>query len=208
LIIIRHEKEHSLRSHDHHGRHGGHRHHGLHGLLHAARHGFRGRGWGGDEEGRGGRRRRVFDSGELRLLLLKLIADEPRHGYELIRAIEALSNGLYAPSPGLVYPTLTMLHEMGQIEETGPAGARKAFAVTAAGTEHLAAHKAEVDALLARLAELGATRERTDGGPIRRAMQNLRAVLANRFERDDVPAGTVHQIAAILDEAAQRIEKL
>ena len=208
--MIRHEKEHSLRSHDHHhGRHGGHRHHGaLHAALHGLRHGFRGRGWGGDEEGRGGRRRRVFDSGELRLLLLKLIADEPRHGYELIRAIEALSNGQYAPSPGLVYPTLTMLHEMGQIEETGPAGARKAFAVTPAGTEHLAANKATVDALLARLGELNAARERSDGGPIRRAMQNLRAVLANRFDRDDVPAGTVHQIAAILDEAAQRIEKL
>jgi DNA-binding PadR family transcriptional regulator len=175
----------------------------------AARHGFRGRGgWGGEEEGRGGRRRRVFDSGELRLLLLKLIADEPRHGYELIRAIEELSGGQYAPSPGLVYPTLTMLHEMGQIEETGADGPRKAFAVTPAGTEHLAANKAAVDALLARLGELNAARERSDGGPIRRAMQNLRTVLVYRFERDEVSPDTVHQIAAILDEAAQKIEKL
>ncbi|WP_296385755.1 PadR family transcriptional regulator [Reyranella sp.] len=192
-----------MRHDDHRGRHGGHRHHG-----HGSRHGFRRHGWGGDEEGRGGRRRRVFDSGELRLVLLKLIADEPRHGYELIRAIEELSGGVYAPSPGVVYPTLTMLHEMAQIEETESGGARKAFSVTAEGTAHLAAHKADVEALLARLAELSSARQRTDGGPLRRAMQNLRTVLVYRFDRDDVAADTVHQAAAILDEASQRIEKL
>ena len=157
--MFRYEKEQSLRHDDHRGgRHGGHRHHG-----HGGRHGSRHHGWGGEDEGRGGRRRRVFDSGELRLVLLKLIADEPRHGYELIRAIEELSGGLYAPSPGVIYPTLTMLHEMAQIEEAAPSntqsgGARKAFSVTAEGTAHLAAHKADVDALLARLAELSSAR--------------------------------------------------
>jgi DNA-binding PadR family transcriptional regulator len=161
-----------------------------------------------DEGRRGGRRGRVFDSSELRLVLLKLIADEPRHGYELIRAIEELSGGSYGPSPGLVYPTLTMLHEMGQIEEAASGGARKAFAVTASGTEHLATNKAEVDTLFARLGELATARERTDGGPIRRAMQNLKTALVYRFDRDDVAPDTVHQAAAILDEAAQRIEKL
>jgi DNA-binding PadR family transcriptional regulator len=164
------------------------------------------RGWSGEE--RGGRRRRVFDSGELRLILLKLIADQPRHGYDLIRAIEELSGGVYVPSPGIVYPTLTMLNEMGHIDEASSDGARKAFSISADGAEYLAARKAEVDALLARLAELASARERTDGGPIRRAMQNIRAVLVNRFERGDVSAETMHQAAAILDEAAQRIEKL
>jgi len=179
--------------------------------MHGGRHGLRRHGWGGEDEGRG-RRRRVFDSGELRLVLLKLIADEPRHGYELIRAIEELSGGLYAPSPGVIYPTLTMLHEMGQIEEAQSAaqagGARKAFSVTTEGSQHLVAHKADVDALFARLAELSSARQRTDGGPLRRAMQNLRTVIINRFDRDDVAPDTVHQAAAILDEAAQRIEKL
>ena len=193
---------------DHHGRHGGHRHHG-----HGGRHSFRRHGRGGEDEGRGGRRRRVFDSGELRLVLLKLIADEPRHGYELIRAIEELSGGVYAPSPGVIYPTLTMLHEMGQIEEADQSGnqsggARKAFSITPAGTEHIAAQKADIEALFSRLAELSSARQRTDGGPLRRAMQNLRTVLIERFDRDDVAIDTVHQAAAILDEAAQRIEKL
>ena len=157
---------------------------------------------------RGGRSRRMFDGSELRLVLLKLISDQPRHGYELIRAIEELSGGLYVPSPGVVYPTLTMLHEMGQIEEAVSGGARKAFSVTPEGAEHLVARKTEVEALFARLIQLASARERTDGGPIRRAMQNLRTVLMYRLDREDVPADTLHQAAAILDEAAQRIERL
>ncbi len=193
-----------MRVHDHHHACGyrGHHHHMI------GRHGVRRGGWGREEGERGGRRRRVFDSGELRLILLKLIADQPRHGYDLIRAIEELSGGVYVPSPGIVYPTLTMLNEMGQIEEASSDSARKAFSITGDGTDYLTARKAEVDALLARLAELASMRERTDRGPIRRAMQNLRAVLINRFERDDVTSETMHQVTAILDEAAQRIEKL
>src|SRR6478736_6554798 len=174
---------HSFHHHSHgHGRHEGRSggHFGGHPGHHfgpRGRHGF-GRGdWRGSDEGRGGRRRRVFDSNELRLVLLKLIADEPRHGYELIRAIEDLTGGFYVPSPGVVYPTLTMLQEMGQIEEAASGGARKAFAVTAEGTALLAEKKEEVAALFARLAELATARERTDGGPIRRAMQNLKMAL-------------------------------
>src|SRR5580704_16826263 len=109
---------------------------------HGGRHGHWRDGWDQADEGRGGRRRRVLDSTELRLVLLKLIADQPRHGYDLIRAIEELTGGFYVPSPGVVYPTLTLLQEMGHIEETPSEGARKAFTVTAAGTEHLAGKKA------------------------------------------------------------------
>jgi DNA-binding PadR family transcriptional regulator len=101
-----------------------------------------------------------------------------------------------------------MLHEMGQIEEAASGGARKAFSVTPEGTEHLVARKAEVDALLARLMQFATARERTDGGPIRRAMQNLKAALIYRLDREGVPAETLHQAASILDEAAQRIERL
>jgi len=197
-----------MRLHDHRGghSHGHHHHFGAGGG--GGRRGFGRGGWGEPEDGRHGRRRRIFDAGELRLVLLKLISDQPRHGYELIRAIEELSGGLYVPSPGVVYPTLTMLHEMGQIEEAVSGGARKAFSVTSEGTEHLVARKTEVEALFARLIQLATARERTDGGPIRRAMQNLRTVLMYRLDREDVPAETLHQAAAILDEAAQRIERL
>jgi hypothetical protein len=80
---------------------------------------------GGERPG-GGRRPRMFDGSELRLVLLRLIADEPRHGYDLIRAIEALTGGAYAPSPGVIYPTITLLDEMGFIEEQQSQGARSA----------------------------------------------------------------------------------
>lgn len=187
---------HSHDSHEHRSRHRG------------GRHGF---GWGEPEDGHrggGGRRRRVFDSGELRLILLKQIADQPRHGYELIRAIEELSGGVYVPSPGVVYPTLTMLQEMGQIEEAASDGARKAFAVTAEGAAHLASKAEEVPALLERLAKLAHMRERSDGGPVRRAMQNLKTVLMDRLDREGVKTETLHQIASILDDASQKIERL
>ena len=190
--------------HHHHGEEG-HRHH-------FGRRGFGGprHGWHSEAgEGRGGRgRRRVFDSSELRLVLLKLIADEPRHGYELIRAIEELTGGSYVPSPGMIYPTLTMLDEMGHIAEVKSDGARKAFTITPEGTVHLVERQAEVDALFARLAELANVQERTDAAPIRRAMENLRAVLIHRLGRDGVQKQTVHDAVALLDEAAQKIERL
>ncbi|MEI7873437.1 MAG: PadR family transcriptional regulator [Alphaproteobacteria bacterium] len=199
-------------SHHSHGRGHGHGRHEDHPGHHfgprGGRHGFGHGDWRGPEEGRGGRRRRVFDSNELRLVLLKLIADQPRHGYELIRAIEDLTGGFYVPSPGVVYPTLTLLQDMGQIEEAASDGARKAFAVTADGSAQLAAKKDEIEALFARLAELATQRERSDGGPIRRAMQNLKMVLISRLESGEVKTETLHQVASILDDAAQKIERL
>lgn len=173
----------------------------------AAPGGFRpGGGWGRGE--RGGGRRRVFDSGELRLVLLALIAQQARHGYDLIRAIEERTGGAYAPSPGVIYPTITLLQDMGHIEEQAGESARRLFAATAEGRLHLDERRAEVEALFARLDALAAMREKTDGGPVRRAMHNLRSVLQDRLSRDDVPGETLHEVAALLDEVAQKIERL
>ncbi len=170
--------------------------------------GFGRGGWGRPEGGGGPRGRRMFDGGELRLLLLKLIGEQPRHGYDLIREIEERSGGGYAPSPGVVYPTLTLLDEMELIAETRTEGAKKQFAITEAGTAHLAENAAVVAALFARLAELGSQQARTSGGPIRRAMGNLRTVLQERLGDPEVGADTLHEVAAILDEAARKIERL
>jgi DNA-binding PadR family transcriptional regulator len=150
----------------------------------------------------------MFDSGELRLVLLKLIADEPRHGYDLIRAIEEMTGGAYAPSPGVIYPTLTMLEDMGLIEEQAADGARKAFAATAEGKAHLAERQEEVDALIARLTGLGEDKKKAGGAPIGRAVGNLLSALWHRVTREGTDEDNLHEIAAILDEAAQRIERL
>jgi DNA-binding PadR family transcriptional regulator len=189
-------------------RHCGERHAGPRGGRHE-----RGEGgpWEADESGRGhgrgGGRRRMFDGSELRLVLLKLIADKPRHGYDLIRAIEERTNGAYAPSPGIVYPTLTLLSDMGLISEQLTEGARKQFAVTPDGSAHLADNAAEVAAMFARLDALAAQRDRTDSVPVRRAMHNLKSVLISRLgeglDRDKLLAAV-----ALIDEAAQKIERL
>jgi DNA-binding PadR family transcriptional regulator len=188
----------------HKGRMRGHEGHPLHAIFGHHRRGFGGRGGRGE----GGGRRRMFDAGELRLVLLKLIEETPRHGYDLIREIEDRTGGAYAPSPGVIYPTLTLLADMGLIEEAKSEGAKKLFAITHAGTVHLTEKTIDVEAAMAKLAQMGAQSERTDGAPIRRAMGNLREVLQNRLSRDDVTVETLHEVTALLDEAAQRIERL
>ena len=167
---------------------------------------------GGGRGGPGrGPRGRVLDGGELRLVLLKLIADEPRHGYELIKAIEALSGGHYAPSPGMVYPALTHLADLGEVVET-PDGSRKRYAIADAGTQVLASDAAAVASAMARLEDLAALDTRGESGPARRAMHNLHAALRARMAQpdgDDAARRALQlDIAAILDEAVQRIERL
>ena len=159
---------------------------------------------------RGGRRRRgrTVESGELRLVLLRLIAEEPRHGYDLIRAIEELTGGEYVPSPGVIYPTLTLLQDMGFIEEAPGEGARKPFQVTEAGRKHLEEKETEADAIYDRLADLAPDPDRSAGPAIGRAVKNLMTALSHRIGRDGLDEDLLHEIAAILDEAAQRIERV
>ena len=164
-------------------------------------------GWSG-RRGGGRRSRRMFESGELRLVLLKLIADEPRHGYDLIRAIEDLTGGEYAPSPGVVYPTLTLLQDMGLIEEAPGAGPRKPFQVTEEGRAHLEEKADEVEALFDRLEEIAPKESHHGGATIGRGIQNLMAAVRNRVSRVGWDEDLTHEITAILDEAAQRIERL
>ncbi len=158
----------------------------------------------------GGRSRRMFDGAELRLVLLRLIADTPRHGYELIKAIETLTGGAYAPSPGVVYPTLTLLDEMELIAEQASEGSRKRFAVTDAGRAHLDEQAETVATLMARLEALAAQRAQGegDGAPVRRAMHNLRHAVMDRVKRADAEPELLHEIAALIDEVAQKVERL
>ena len=141
-------------------------------------------------------RRRMFEGGELRLVLLKLIADEPRHGYDLIRAIEELTGGEYAPSPGVVYPTLTLLQDMGLIEEAAGEGPRKPFQATDEGRAHLEERSEEVEGLFERLADLEPARRPSSAGPaIGRAIRNLMTALSHRVSRDGLDDDLLHEIA-------------
>ena len=162
------------------------------------------------------RRGRMFGTGELRLALLALINEEPRHGYELIRAIEDMTGGGYAPSPGAVYPTLQMLEEEGLIKQTKPksedeeGGSKKPFKTTKAGKAELKDREDEVDALMGRLGEHGERAEKVKqkSPDLFRAMGNLASVLKNRANAGKLDKETIDEIVDIIDEVAKRIERL
>jgi DNA-binding PadR family transcriptional regulator len=203
------------------GRHG---HRGW-GAWKAAGRGFGGWGggsggdWGGDwgfgpgggrpGNFRGGGRGRMFAGGELRLVLLKLIGDEPRHGYELIKAIEELTGGVYAPSPGTVYPTLSLLEDEGAIApREGDTGSRKAFSATAQGEAELTEKADEIEAIFARLTGVGESQERSHKPELFRAMANLASVLKHRYRTGTIDKVTIEAIVDLIDDAAKKIERL
>lgn len=176
--------------------------------------GFAG-GWDDDEDEdwpRGARlhrrRRRVFGQGELRLALLALIREEPRHGYELIKAIEELTGGEYAPSPGAVYPTLQMLEDEGMIAEAEAEGSKKPYEATVEGIAELDSRADELDGLMERLSRMGEKRSHVRSPDLFRAMGNLASVLKNRARAGKLDKAAIDEIVDIIDEVAKRIERL
>jgi DNA-binding PadR family transcriptional regulator len=154
-----------------------------------------------------GRRGRIFEQGDLRYVLLKLIADKPSHGYELIKDIEDRLGGAYSPSPGVVYPTLTLLEELGLIRAVQSEGARKAYEITDEGRATLEKNNRVVEEIFRRIGEMA---ERLGARPphqIVRAMENLRLALRLRLERGKLSEQQIADVAAALDAAAQTVER-
>ncbi|MDE2301845.1 MAG: helix-turn-helix transcriptional regulator [Sphingomonadales bacterium] len=163
----------------------------------------------GHHRGEGGRRGKRFAGETLRLMVLALLEGGPQHGYQLIRGFSERSGEAYAPSPGVLYPLLTLLADMGLIEEVAGDGAgKRSFALTAAGRTELAGHRDAAEAALARLAELSQEASRTDPAPVRRAMLNLRTAALQRLSAGDGDAELGFRVAEILDAAARDIERL
>ncbi|ASJ90674.1 PadR family transcriptional regulator [Porphyrobacter sp. CACIAM 03H1] len=162
----------------------------------------------GEERGRRGRRGRMFAQGELRLALLALIAETPRHGYELIKEIEEMTGGAYAPSPGAVYPTLQLLEDEGAIEEAEAEGAKKPFAATQQGRDELESRQDEVETLMRRLGRHGERTTTVRSHDLFRAMGNLGSVLKNRARAGKLDEHTINEIVDMIDEMAKRIERL
>jgi DNA-binding PadR family transcriptional regulator len=174
-------------------------------------------GGGGGGEMRIGR---MLAQGDLKLIALALIEQQPRHGYDIIKALEEKTAGLYAPSPGVVYPTLTFLEEVGHVTSQAE-GAKKLYAITAEGRAWLEENRAIADAVLDRLAAFGeralSTRLREDDARqsavesrcelpplVEAALVNLRAAAARKLTGD---AEAEAEIVAILARAAGEIRK-
>jgi DNA-binding PadR family transcriptional regulator len=180
-------------------------------------HGFGGRhGMGGGDMMRAGR---MLAQGDLRLIALALIAEQPRHGYEIIKVLEDKTAGWYSPSPGIVYPTLTYLEEAGYVTAQAE-GAKKLYTITDEGRAHLDENRDFVDAVLERLAAMGervARMRRRFGDDdederrgasvprlVRAALENLREVAAKRLE-DDAEAEA--KVVEVLARAASELKK-
>lgn len=160
---------------------------------------------GGPRRGRG-RPGKALEQGDLRWLALDLIAEEPRHGYDIIKAIEEALSGHYAPSPGAVYPLLTMLEETGLIEAEAQ-GAKKLYRLTDAGGAEVVANADQIAAAKARLSE---ARERFGGAPapeLMRALGNLRAAVQVRMAKGDLTGDALAAVTAAIDRAAGEIER-
>ncbi|HEX7864345.1 MAG TPA: PadR family transcriptional regulator [Variovorax sp.] len=164
---------------------------------------------GGRGGGSGGGR--VFGHGGLRFVLLQLIANKPSHGYELIKAIEDRLGGSYAPSPGVVYPTLTLLEEMGYLSvETADGSGRKSYSITDSGREFLQANREMADAMMARMSG-GVDGAGPRGGrppQVTRAIENLKLAMRMRLSGAALTEQQAHEFAAVLDAAAQQIERI
>jgi DNA-binding PadR family transcriptional regulator len=177
--------------------------------------GFGGRhGMGGGDMIRAGR---MLASGDLRLIALALIAEQPRHGYEIIKVLEDKTAGWYSPSPGIVYPTLTFLDEAGYVTAQSE-GAKKLYTITEEGRAYLDENRGFVDAVLERLTEwgekvsrmrlrFGADESERNGLPrlVRAALDNLRVVAAERLEKD---ADAEPKVVDVLARAAQELRRV
>ncbi len=165
------------------------------------------RGHGGGGRMGGGRLGRFFEHGDLRLVVLGLIAEKPRHGYEIIKAIEDNAGGAYSPSPGTIYPTLTMLEEQGYIAVTPSQDNKKSYVLTNEGTAFLEEHRSSVEALRARMASLHEARGNGPAPQIIRATENLKLALRLRLNQGPLSEEQIRRIAALLDQAAGEIER-
>lgn len=161
-----------------------------------------------DDGGPGrGRRRggRALDYGELRLLILSIIAEKPAHGYELIRAVEERFGGTYAPSPGVLYPTLAWLDDVGYATAEAAGGSRKSYRITPEGEAFLMANRAGLNGLNARCAKDGQGRPRHAPAAILEAMDGLKSAIRCRIAGPQIDDAESERIAEILRDAARKI---
>lgn len=166
-------------------------------------HGPRGR------EGGGGRGARMFEQGALRIVMLHLLQEKPRHGYDMIKAIEQLVGGGYSPSPGVIYPTLTLLEEMGFASVQGEEGGKKLYSISPEGQAHLQEpdNAQALQQVLQKFALRRQERPDADSPELQRAVQNFRMALHARLAKGRLSKEELHAIIDIIDGAAVAVER-
>ena len=168
--------------------------------------GFGGWGHGGFGRGFGEGRGRMFDAGDIKLVLLKLLSEQPSYGYQLIKTMEERLAGGYTPSAGVIYPTLTMLEEEG-LAASSTESNKKVYSLTPEGIEFLAANQERIAELFERLEETGRGFERGRSPEIMKAFMNLRGAVGARVLRN-ATADQIRKIAEAINAAAKAIDEL
>jgi DNA-binding PadR family transcriptional regulator len=175
-------------------------------------HGGSGRGFGrrehgGFERGFGRGRERLFDAGEIKLVILRLLSQQPSYGYQLIKTMEEQLAGGYTPSAGVIYPTLTLLEEEG-LAVSSNENNKKVYSVTPEGLEFLEANKERVGELFLRLEETSRGFERGRSPEIMKAFMNLRGAVMARVSRESVKPEQLRKIIEAINTAAKTIDEL
>lgn len=150
---------------------------------------------------------RLFHQGDLRLIVLRLVSESPRHGYDLIRAIEEASLGVYRPSAGAIYPVLAGLEADGFVEVRESENGRRTHRITPSGRAQLDARAAEMKSIDARLGRLRSYSDDDQVRQIRRSMDNLKAGLRLRLSRHPLGEAEIHRIVDAIDAAATAVER-
>ena len=158
--------------------------------------------------GGGGRRQRFFGHGELRLVILDILTRDASHGYELIKAIETLTQGNYTPSPGVIYPTLDFLQDQALITVSDEEGGRKQIAITAQGQQWLDENREHLEHIHERIKARCVGFELRKNPQMKRALENFKAVLDLRVNHGDTSDAQIKKIIGIIDRAALDITQL
>ena len=147
----------------------------------------------------------MFDQGDLKLVILRLLDEKPRHGYEIIKDIEERFGGMYSPSPGTVYPTLTMLEDLGYARARPEEGGKKIYEITDEGRAHLAENQPLTDDIFSRIADFANSIFGEPMMEVHRGFKNVgAAIYASKSSSRTVEQ--VKKIKEILDRTAREIE--
>lgn len=161
-----------------------------------------------NEHDGGGRRPRFFGHGDLRLVILDILTRNASHGYELIKAIENMTQGNYTPSPGVIYPTLDYLQDQTYITITEEENGRKRIAITVAGQQWLDKNQEQLAQIQARIKARSVGFQLRKNPQMKRALDNFKAVLDLKVNQGELSDAQLKQIIGVIDRAALEISQL
>jgi DNA-binding PadR family transcriptional regulator len=164
--------------------------------------------WGGHGRGRGFRRGRVFEQGDLKYVILKMLAEKPRHGYEIIKELEERFGGAYSPSAGTVYPTLTLLEDLGYASVIPEEGGKKVYSITPEGEKYLEENKGAVEDIFERISDFGSNIFGESMMEVNRAFGRVARATYTTAPWQSGDKSIATELKSILERAAEEIEAI